>query len=103
MLENSIYSVISPEGCASILWRNSANAQDAAEAMKVTASDLKKLEVIDEVIPEPMGGAHRAPEETIDLIGKVVSEALGELSQFDAETLRRRRQEKFLAMGKKGL
>src|SRR5437868_12387364 len=90
MLENAVYSVITPEGCASILWRDNANAQDAAEAMKVTASDLKKLEVIDEVIPEPMGGAHRAPEETIDLVGKVVSEALGELSQFDAETLRRR-------------
>ena len=60
MLENSIYSVITPEGCASILWRNSANAQDAAEAMKVTAGDLKKLEVIDDVIPEPMGGAHRS-------------------------------------------
>jgi acetyl-CoA carboxylase carboxyl transferase subunit alpha len=103
MLENSIYSVISPEGCASILWRNSANAQDAAEAMKVTAIDLKKLEVIDEVITEPMGGAHRAPDETIDLVGKVVSEALGELSQFDPDTLRKNRQEKFLAMGKKGL
>jgi acetyl-CoA carboxylase carboxyl transferase subunit alpha len=103
MLENSIYSVISPEGCASILWRNNANAQDAAEAMKVTAADLKKLEVIDEVIPEPMGGAHRAPDETIDLVGKVVSEALGELAQFDPDTLRKNRQEKFLAMGKKGL
>ena len=103
MLENAVYSVISPEGCASILWRNSANAQDAAEAMKVTAADLKKLEVIDDVIPEPMGGAHRAPDETIDLVGKVVSEALGELSQFDPDTLRKNRQEKFLAMGKKGL
>jgi acetyl-CoA carboxylase carboxyl transferase subunit alpha len=103
MLENAVYSVISPEGCASILWRNSANAQDAAEAMKVTAADLKKLEVIDDVIPEPMGGAHRAPDETIDLVGKVVSEALGELSQFDRDTLRKNRQEKFLAMGKKGL
>ena len=88
MLENSIYSVITPEGCASILWRNNANAQDAAEAMKVTAADLKKLEVIDDVIPEPMGGAHRAPDETIDLVGKVVSEALGELAQFDPDTLR---------------
>src|SRR6266853_507713 len=103
MLENSVYSVISPEGCASILWRDNANAQDAAEAMKVTAGDLKKLDVIDEVIPEPMGGAHRAPEETIDLVGKVVSEALGELGNLDADTLRSRRQEKFLAMGKKGL
>jgi acetyl-CoA carboxylase carboxyl transferase subunit alpha len=103
MLENSVYSVITPEGCASILWRSNANAQDAAEAMKVTASDLKKLEVIDEVIPEPMGGAHRAPDETIDLVGKVVDEALADLSKLDPDTLRQRRQEKFLAMGKKGL
>src|SRR5882672_4595514 len=97
MLENSIYSVITPEGCASILWRNNANAQDAAEAMKVTAIDLKKLEVIDEVIPEPMGGAHRAPDEAIDAVGKVAAQAIGELSQFDPDTLRRRRQDKFLA------
>jgi acetyl-CoA carboxylase carboxyl transferase subunit alpha len=103
MLENSVYTVITPEGCASILWRDSANAQDAAEAMKVTAADLKKLEVIDDVIPEPMGGAHRAPDETIDGVAKVVSEALAELSQLDADTLRKRRQDKFLAMGKKGL
>ena len=103
MLENSIYSVISPEGCASILWRNNANAQDAAEAMKVTAGDLKKLEVIDDVIPEPMGGAHRAPDETIDLVGKVVSEALSKLGNLDPDTLRSQRQDKFLAMGKKGL
>jgi acetyl-CoA carboxylase carboxyl transferase subunit alpha len=103
MLENSVYSVITPEGCASILWRNNANAQDAAEAMKVTAPDLKKLEVIDDVIPEPSGGAHRAPEETIDAVGRVVSQAFGELSQLDPDTLRRKRQDKFLAMGKKGL
>ncbi|HTR82977.1 MAG TPA: acetyl-CoA carboxylase carboxyltransferase subunit alpha [Reyranella sp.] len=103
MLENSVYSVISPEGCASILWRSNANAQDAADAMKVTAQDLKKLDVIDEVIPEPMGGAHRAPDEAIDAVGKVVAEALAELSQFDPDTLRRQRQDKFLAMGKKGL
>jgi len=103
MLENSIYSVISPEGCASILWRSNANAQDAAEAMKVTAADLKKLDVIDEVIAEPMGGAHRAPDETIDSVGKVIAAALGELSQLDPDTLRRQRQDKFLAMGKKGL
>jgi acetyl-CoA carboxylase carboxyl transferase subunit alpha len=103
MLENSVYSVITPEGCASILWRDNANAQDAAEAMKVTAADLKRLDIIDEVIPEPMGGAHRAPDETIDLVGKVLSEAVNELSQLDAETLRKRRQDKFLAMGKKGL
>lgn len=103
MLENSIYSVITPEGCASILWRDNANAQDAAEAMKVTAADLKKLEVIDEVIPEPMGGAHRGPDETIDLVGKVIGEALAELSKLDPNTLRQQRQDKFLAMGKKGL
>ena len=103
MLENSVYSVITPEGCASILWRNNANAQDAAEAMKVTAADLKKLEVIDDVIPEPMGGAHRAPDETIDVVGRVVAEAIAELSKLDGDTLRERRQDKFLAMGKKGL
>jgi acetyl-CoA carboxylase carboxyl transferase subunit alpha len=103
MLENSIYSVITPEGCASILWRDGAKAQDAAEAMKMTSADLKKLEIIDEVIPEPMGGAHRAPEETIDLVGRVVSEALTQLGNLDADALRSRRQEKFLGMGKKGL
>ncbi len=103
MLENSVYSVITPEGCASILWRSNANAQDAAEAMTMTAADLKRLEVIDEVIPEPMGGAHRAPDEAIDAVGKAVDGALGELAELDAEALRRRRQDKFLAMGKKGL
>ncbi len=103
MLENSVYSVITPEGCASILWRSNANAEEAAEAMKMTAQDLKKLEVIDEVIPEPMGGAHRAPEEAIDAVGKAVSQALGELAGLDADTLRQRRQDKFLGMGKKGL
>ena len=102
MLENSVYSVITPEGCASILWRSNANAQDAAEAMKMTAADLKKLEVIDAVIPEPIGGAHRSPDETIDAVGKVVIQALGELAELDADTLRRQRQDKFLAMGQKG-
>jgi acetyl-CoA carboxylase carboxyl transferase subunit alpha len=103
MLENSVYSVISPEACASIIWRSNANAQEAAEAMKMSAADLKKLEVIDEVIPEPMGGAHRAPDEAIDSVGKVVAGAIDELAQVDAETLRQQRQDKFLAMGKKGL
>ena len=103
MLENSIYAVITPEGCASILWRSNANAQEAAEAMKVTAADLKKLDIIDDVIPEPMGGAHRSPDETIDLVGKVMTEALDDLAGLDADTLRQRRQDKFLAMGKKGL
>jgi acetyl-CoA carboxylase carboxyl transferase subunit alpha len=103
MLENSVYTVITPEGCASILWRDNAKAQDAADAMKVTAADLKKLEIIDDVIPEPMGGAHRSPDETIDTVGRVISEALTQLGNLDAETLRSRRQDKFLAMGKKGL
>ena len=103
MLENSVYSVITPEGCASILWRSNANTQDAAEAMKVTAADLKRLEVIDDVIPEPMGGAHRGPDETVDLVGKVIGEALADLSKLDPDALRRHRQDKFLAMGKKGL
>jgi acetyl-CoA carboxylase carboxyl transferase subunit alpha len=103
MLENSVYSVISPEGCASILWRDNTKAQEAAEAMKVTAQDLKKLEIIDEVIPEPSGGAHRAPDEAIDSVGRVIGEALAQLGNLDADTLRSRRQDKFLAMGKKGL
>ena len=103
MLENSVYSVISPEGCASILWRDNTKAQDAAEAMKMTAGDLKKLEVIDDVIPEPVGGAHRSPDEAIDTVGRVIVEALAQLGNLDADTLRSRRQDKFLAMGKKGL
>ena len=103
MLENAVYSVITPEGCASILWRSNANAQEAAEAMKVTAADLKKLDVIDDVIPEPMGGAHRAPDETIDSVGKVISDALEQLGNLDADALRQHRQDKFLEMGKKGL
>ena len=69
----------------------------------MTAAELKKLEVIDDVIPEPMGGAHRAPGETIDVVGRVVAEAIADLSKLDADTLRERRQDKFLAMGKKGL
>ena len=103
MLENSYYSVISPEGCAAILWKHRKHAPEAAAALKLTGRDLLELGLIDEVIPEPMGGAHRAPDETIDTVGKVVSEALDELTRLDADTLRRRRQEKFLAMGKTGI
>jgi acetyl-CoA carboxylase carboxyl transferase subunit alpha len=103
MLENAVYSVITPEACSSILWRNTDNAQAAAEAMKMTAGDLKKLEVIDEVIPEPVGGAHRSPDEAIDTVGRIITEALAQLGNLDADALRSRRQDKFLAMGKKGL
>src|SRR3954467_8743440 len=103
MLENAVYSVITPEGCASILCRDGAKAQDAAEGMKMTSAARKKLEIIDDVIPEPMGGAHRAPEETIDLVGKVISEALTQLGNLDADALRQHRQDKFLEMGKMGV
>ncbi len=99
MLEHSIYSVISPEGCASILWRDGEQAQVAAQALKLTAGDLKDLGVIDDVIAEPLGGAHRTPEEAIDAVGAALERYLGELVDVDGETLRRQRREKFLKMG----
>ena len=99
MLEHSIYSVISPEGCASILWRSAEFAKDAARALKLTAQDLKQLGIIDAIIEEPMGGAHREPERTIDVVGDYVETALAELSKLDGETLKIRRRQKFLEMG----
>ena len=102
MLENSIYSVITPEGCASILWRYNTNAQDAAEAMKMTSADLKKLEVIDDVIPEPMGGAHRAPRRPSTSWARYLGGA-DPARQSRRRHVAQHRQEKFLAMGKKGL
>ncbi|HRK23608.1 MAG TPA: acetyl-CoA carboxylase carboxyltransferase subunit alpha [Beijerinckiaceae bacterium] len=101
MLEHSIYSVISPEGAASILWRDSARAQDAASTMKITAQDLLKFGVIDTIIPEPVGGAHRDPKAAINNAGAVIQTALGELVQRGPEELRTARAEKFLAMGRK--
>jgi acetyl-CoA carboxylase carboxyl transferase subunit alpha len=103
MLEHAIYSVISPEGCASILWRDSAQAPLAAEAMRITAQDLKKLGLIDEIIPEPMGGAHRDPEAALTAIGDAIALALAPLKTMTPEALRARRRDKFLAMGKIGL
>jgi acetyl-CoA carboxylase carboxyl transferase subunit alpha len=103
MLEHAIYSVISPEGCASILWRDSAQAPLAAEAMRITAQDLKKLGLIDEIIPEPMGGAHRDPEAALISISDAIALALAPLKTMTPEALRARRREKFLAMGKVGL
>lgn len=103
MLEHSIYSVISPEGCASILWRSGDQAQTAAEALKLTAEDLLKLGVIDAVVPEPLGGAHREPMAAIRAVGDEIVKALTELRRLDGPTLRRQRREKFLAMGQKGL
>jgi acetyl-CoA carboxylase carboxyl transferase subunit alpha len=100
MLEHAIYSVISPEGAASILWRDSARAQDAAMGMKITAQDLLKFKVIDGIVPEPLGGAHRAPETVIEAAGEVIVKALGELAPLSADELRNARWEKFLAIGR---
>ncbi len=100
MMEHAVYSVISPEGCASILWRTADKAADAAEAMKVTAQDLLALGVIDRVVPEPLGGAHRDPKLAIDTLGDAIDAALGELVGREGVELRRERREKFLAMGR---
>ena len=103
MLQHSIYSVISPEGCASILWRNADKAQAAADALKLTAQDLQQLDLIDEVVPEPIGGAHRDPSAAIATLGDKIAPILDVLLALDGESLRQRRREKFLAMGKTGL
>jgi acetyl-CoA carboxylase carboxyl transferase subunit alpha len=100
MLENSVYSVISPEGCASILWRRPEKAQDAAVALRLTAQDLQGLGIIDGIIPEPLGGAHRAPEEAISAVGEHIVRALAELSAMSPDDVRRQRREKFLAIGR---
>lgn len=100
MLEHSIYSVISPEGCASILWRSAANANDAAAALKLTAEDLLELKLIDGIIPEPLGGAHRHKEEMIQTLATQINKALGDLTPWDGAKLVRRRQQKFLDMGR---
>src|ERR1700691_5169293 len=100
MLEHSIYSVISPEGAASILWRDTAKAQDAASGMKITAQDLERFGIVDAVVPEPSGGAHRDPAAAIAATGQAISNALGELRGLDRATVARLRQEKFLAIGR---
>ncbi len=99
MFEHAIYSVITPEGCASILWRTADKAADAAEAMRITAADVHRLGVIDAVVPEPIGGAHRSPEMAIDTLGAAINLALDELSLLDGAALRADRRRKFLAMG----
>jgi acetyl-CoA carboxylase carboxyl transferase subunit alpha len=98
MLEHAIYSVISPEGAASILWRDSTRAKEAAQNMKITAEDLKQFGVIDGIIPEPVGGAHREPEKVIHATGDVIAGALTELAQRN--DLRGDRRQKFLEMGR---
>lgn len=100
MLEHSIYSVISPEGCASILWRDAAKAETAAGAMKITAQDLIKLGVIDKIIKEPVGGAHRNREKAIKSVGTAIITALKDLSPMDSKARIDRRREKFLAIGR---
>ncbi len=100
MFEHAIYSVISPEGCASILWRTAEKAQEAAEALRITAQDLHRLGVIDRIIPEPLGGAHREPERAIAALGEAISEALAEMQDLAPARLRALRREKFLAIGR---
>ncbi len=100
MLEHAIYSVISPEGAASILWRDAARAKDAAAAMKITAQDLKKLGIIDEIVVEPKGGAHRARPEAIAAVGDAIARSLKAYDGVSAEVLRTQRREKFLSIGR---
>lgn len=103
MMEHSIYSVISPEGCASILWRDGDLAKDAAEALRLTAGDLKTLGVIDDVVPEPLGGAHREPATAIAAAGEVILKHLEVLGDLEGGVLKSRRRDKFLKMGSEGL
>ncbi len=99
MFEHAVYSVISPEGCASILWRTAENAPDAAEAMKMTAQDLFKIGVIDRIVPEPVGGAHRAPDKACAALGAALEDELASLAKLDPSRLRAMREERFLRMG----
>lgn len=101
MLEHAIYSVISPEGAASILWRDAGRAQDAATAMKITAQDLLRLGVIDAIVPEPTGGAHRDPAAAFRAAEEAIAEGLAGLDGLDAEALRDQRAQKFLEIGRK--
>lgn len=100
MLEHSVYSVISPEGCASILWRSATHAEDATNALKMTAQDLYELKLIDGIINEPIGGAHRKKEDTIQSVGKTVEKALAKITPWSGNELISARREKFLKMGR---
>jgi acetyl-CoA carboxylase carboxyl transferase subunit alpha len=99
MLEHAVYSVISPEGCASILWRDAAQASLAAEAMRLTAEDLLRLKLIDQIVPEPLGGAQRDKASTLQSVSLAIQDALASLNGIDALSLRAKRREKYLAMG----
>jgi hypothetical protein len=103
MLEHSVYSVISPEGCASILWKDAEKMREAAEALRLTAQDLQKLGIIDRIVKEPLGGAQRSPKEAVQAVGKAIEAMLSELSGKKPEALIRDRRQKFLDMGSKGL
>ncbi len=103
MLEHAIYSVISPEGCASILWRDGEHAKDAAEALRLTAQDLQRFGIVDRVVAEPLGGAHRSRTQAIERLGEAIDETLRPLLSLDGAVLRARRREKFLEMGRRGL
>jgi acetyl-CoA carboxylase carboxyl transferase subunit alpha len=100
MLEHSVYTVASPEASASILWHDSSRAQDAATSMRITAQDLEKFGVIDRIIDEPVGGAHRSPEEAIKATGDAIEEALSSLDNLPPDEIRRQRREKYLAIGR---
>ena len=99
MLEHAIYSVISPEGCSSILWRSADNADKAAEALKLTAQDMERFKIIDEVIPEPIGGAHRNPEMAINSIGNVIEKRLDTLLSISKEEIIKQKEDKYLNIG----
>ena len=99
MFEHAVYSVISPEGCASILWRTGDKAAEAAEAMQITAMHLKQLGVIDRIVPEPVGGAHRTPEAAIKTLGNAIAESLQSLGMRSRAELKANRRKKFLAIG----
>ncbi|WP_341910377.1 acetyl-CoA carboxylase carboxyltransferase subunit alpha [Ferrovibrio terrae] len=103
MFEHAIYSVISPEGCAAILWNDNAKAQDAAEALRITAEDLLKLKVVDEIVKEPLGGAHRNPAQAISALGDALDANLRSLAGQEPGSLREARRRKFLDMGSNGL
>ncbi|MBP7240483.1 acetyl-CoA carboxylase carboxyltransferase subunit alpha [Amaricoccus sp.] len=103
MLEHSIYSVISPEGCASILWKDADKAREAAEALRLTAQDLRALGVVDRIVPEPRGGAQRDRATTIERVGGAIRDMLGELDGKKPEALRKARRRKYLDMGSKSL
>ncbi|MBV9568335.1 MAG: acetyl-CoA carboxylase carboxyltransferase subunit alpha [Hyphomicrobiales bacterium] len=101
MLEHAVYSVISPEGAASILWRDSARAEEAASSMRITAQDLLRLGVIDAIVPEPLGGAHRDPQAAVLAAGEALAVQLGELSGRDAAAIRAERADRFLSIGRR--